>query len=79
MGPDPSEAERVRWIKQPTEAVDFSTPPFARWFPDGKLNLCDNAVDRWAEDDPLASALIAISTETNTERGLPPEKWSYLK
>lgn len=62
------EAERIRWIKQPTEAVDFSTPPFARWFPDGELNLCDNAVDRWAEEDAQAPALTAISTETNTER-----------
>ena len=26
--------------------LDDSTPPFYRWFPDGELNTCANALDR---------------------------------
>ena len=62
------EAARLRWTKRPETALDYARPPFAHWFPDGELNLCDNAVDRWAETQPDAAALIAVSTETDQER-----------
>ena len=38
--------ERVDWFKKPTVALDSTNPPFHKWFPDGELNLCYNAVDR---------------------------------
>ncbi|WP_291588715.1 propionate--CoA ligase [Comamonas sp. UBA7528] len=62
------QAKLVDWKVAPTEVVDYSNPPFARWFPDGVTNLCHNALDRHLpalQDQP---ALIAISTETDTER-----------
>ena len=62
------ESARLRWTTPPKTVLDYSNPPFARWFPDGELNLCDNCVDRWADVQPEANALIAVSTETDQER-----------
>ncbi|KER02907.1 propionate--CoA ligase [Photorhabdus temperata] len=62
------QAKRIFW-QQPFERVlDHSNPPFARWFCGGKTNLCYNALDRWLESQPDTKALIAISTETNSEK-----------
>jgi propionyl-CoA synthetase len=36
----------VDWVVPPTEVLDASQAPFYRWFPDGVLNTCFNAVDR---------------------------------
>jgi propionyl-CoA synthetase len=36
----------VDWISPPSVMLDKSNPPFYRWFPDGTLNTCFNAVDR---------------------------------
>ncbi|WP_084079246.1 acetate--CoA ligase [Demequina sp. NBRC 110057] len=40
------EAERLAWDTPFTETLDWSDAPVARWFADGTLNACDNAVDR---------------------------------
>ncbi|WFQ78202.1 propionate--CoA ligase [Xenorhabdus sp. SF857] len=60
------QAERIHWQQPFEQALDHSHPPFARWFCEGKTNLCYNALDRWLESQPDARALIAISTETKT-------------
>ena len=39
----------VTWSKPFTESLDWSNPPFAKWFADGELNACVNAVDRHVE------------------------------
>ncbi len=39
-------AHDIDWIEPPTTALDSSRPPFFRWFPDGTLNTCANALDR---------------------------------
>jgi propionyl-CoA synthetase len=39
-------ATAVDWIRSPTRALDSSGDPFFRWFPDGTLNTCYNALDR---------------------------------
>ena len=36
----------VSWNTPFTQTLDWSEAPFARWFADGTLNACDNAVDR---------------------------------
>ncbi|CDL80222.1 propionate--CoA ligase [Xenorhabdus cabanillasii] len=59
---------RIHWQHPFEQTLDHSNPPFARWFCGGKTNLCYNALDRWLERQPDAKALIAISTETNTEQ-----------
>ena len=38
--------ERISWRKPFTETLDWSGAPVARWFADGTLNACYNAVDR---------------------------------
>ena len=62
------EAALIDWETPSAQVLDFSTPPFARWFVGGRTNLCHNAVDRWCATQGDQPALIAISTETNTER-----------
>lgn len=39
-------AREVQWDKAPTQAIDDSKAPLYNWFPDGKLNLSANALDR---------------------------------
>ncbi|HJX80038.1 acetate--CoA ligase [Glutamicibacter sp.] len=39
-------AHQVQWDKTPTKAIDDSKVPLYKWFPDGKLNLSANALDR---------------------------------
>ena len=61
------QAKMVDWKSAPTQVCDYSNPPFARWFVGGTTNLCHNAVDRHLSDRADQAALIAVSTETNTE------------
>jgi propionyl-CoA synthetase len=63
-----NEATRIDWKAPYSRVLDYSRPPFARWFVDGMTNLCHNAVDRWVDTQGDKAALIAISTETNTEK-----------
>ena len=43
-------ARAVTWTREPKRILDDSNPPFYRWFPDGELNTCANALDRHVED-----------------------------
>jgi len=38
-------ARLIDWFKAPDDVLDWK-PPFAKWFQDGELNACYNAVDR---------------------------------
>ena len=40
------QAGLVDWIRKPQQILDADRPPFYRWFPDGSLNTCYNALDR---------------------------------
>src|SRR5438105_989175 len=62
------QARRIDWHQPFTQVLDYSKPPFTRWFVGGTTNLCHNAVDRWVATRGEQAALIAISTETNSER-----------
>ncbi len=42
-------ATAVDWTRKPQRILDDSRPPFYRWFPDGELNTCANALDRHVE------------------------------
>ncbi len=39
-------AAALEWTTPPTRALDATNPPYYRWFPDGELNVCHNALDR---------------------------------
>ncbi|WP_206479001.1 acetate--CoA ligase [Kocuria sp. KRD140] len=41
--------ELLTWSTPFTEVLDWSNPPFAKWFQDGTLNAAYNAVDRHVE------------------------------
>ena len=62
------QAQLIDWHTQPRQICDYSNPPFAKWFVGGTTNLCHNAVDRHLKDRASQPALVAISTETGTER-----------
>lgn len=62
------QAKRIHWEKPFERALDYSNPPFARWFPGGKTNICYNAIDRHLKDRADQNALIYISTETGIEK-----------
>jgi propionyl-CoA synthetase len=42
-------AEAIDWIEKPKTVFDGSAGVYGRWFPDGVMNTCYNAVDRHAE------------------------------
>jgi acetyl-CoA synthetase len=44
------QAERLSWAQPWSEVLDWSDPPFAKWFVGGKLNVAYNCVDRHVED-----------------------------
>jgi propionyl-CoA synthetase len=62
------EARRIDWHRPFDRVLDYSNPPFARWFVGGQTNLCHNAVDRHLATRGDQPALVYISTETNTEK-----------
>ena len=44
-----SRAQLLSWKTPFTQTLDWSNPPFAKWFADGTLNAAYNAVDRHVE------------------------------
>jgi propionyl-CoA synthetase len=62
------QAELIDWQSPYSQVLDYTNKPFAKWFVGGMTNLCHNAVDRWTVSQADTAALIAISTETNTEK-----------
>ncbi|WP_163512354.1 propionyl-CoA synthetase [Fodinicola acaciae] len=62
-------ANTLSWHVPPTVALDDSRPPFFRWYPDGRLNTCHNALDRHVEHGRGGQpALIYDSPVTGTKR-----------
>ncbi|GAA1521041.1 acetyl-CoA synthetase [Agromyces terreus] len=41
--------ELLQWEKPFTKTLDWSNPPFAKWFEDGELNVAVNCLDRHVE------------------------------
>ena len=72
-------AAAVDWVRAPDRILDGSAAPLYRWFPDARLNTCDNALDRHVAagrgeqaaliyDSPVTGAV-----RTYTYRGLRDE------
>jgi propionyl-CoA synthetase len=59
------EAKFVHWHKPFAKVLDYSRPPFAKWFVGGETNLCHNAVDRHLAARADQKALVWISTEVD--------------
>jgi propionyl-CoA synthetase len=62
------EAKLIEWHKPFGKVLDYSRPPFAKWFIGGETNLCHNAVDRHLAVRGGQPALVWISTEVNQTR-----------
>jgi propionyl-CoA synthetase len=62
-----AEAQEIHWERPFSQVLDFSKPPFAKWFVEGRTNLCFNAVDRWLDKRGDEPALIWVSTEVDQE------------
>ena len=62
------QAKLIEWHKPFDRVCNYDNPPFAKWFEGGLTNLCHNAVDRHLKDRADQAALIAVSTETGTEK-----------
>ncbi|WP_433465259.1 acetate--CoA ligase [Spirillospora sp. CA-128828] len=43
------QADRLTWTKRWDDVLDWSNPPFAKWFVGGELNVAYNCVDRHVE------------------------------
>jgi propionyl-CoA synthetase len=59
------QARLVDWHRPFEQVLDYSRPPFARWFVGGRTNLCHNAVDRHLASRGGQPALVWISTEVD--------------
>jgi acetyl-CoA synthetase len=60
-------AQLLSWHDQPTEVLDWSNPPFAKWFADGTLNAAYNCVDRHVEAGYGDQAAILAEYEDGTD------------
>ncbi len=62
-------AADVHWSKPPATILDQSDNPFTRWFPDGEINACYNALDIHVEQGRgEQSAIIYDSPVTDTKK-----------
>lgn len=62
-------ALRLAWKQPFSEILDWSDAPVARWFHDGTLNACDNAVDRHVREgrgDRVAFHFVGEPGDTQT-------------
>ena len=76
-----NQAKRIDWFAEPTKIANWSFDPVSiKWYEDGVLNLCHNAVDRhvaagrgdatafiFEHDDPAAEARYVSYAELQTE------------
>src|SRR5438105_489995 len=62
------QAALIDWHRPYEQVLDYSRPPFARWFVGGETNLCHNALDRHLAARAEQPALVWISTEVNETR-----------
>jgi propionyl-CoA synthetase len=62
------QAALIDWHRPLRQVLDYSRPPFARWFVGGETNLCHNAIDRHLAARAEQPALVWISTEVDETR-----------
>jgi acetyl-CoA synthetase len=63
------QAERITWDTSFDDVLDWSNPPFAKWFVGGKLNVAYNCVDRHVEagqGDRVAFHFVGEPGDTRT-------------
>ncbi len=64
-------AEAITWVQKPKTVFDPKAGVYGRWFPDGVMNTCYNAVDRHAEGTRGEQIAFAYdSPVTQTKRNI---------
>jgi propionyl-CoA synthetase len=61
------QAKLIDWQTPYSAVLDYSNPPFTRWFVGGRTNICHNTIDRHIAARGDQKALIYVSTETGQE------------
>ena len=72
------QSENIDWEKNPGKILDDNNKPFYKWYPDGSLNTCFNAIDRHVlngrgEQD----AILYDSPVTNTKKKITYSELKY--
>ena len=72
------QSENIDWKKIPGKILDDDNKPFYKWYPDGSLNTCFNAIDRHVingrgEQD----AILYDSPVTNTKKKITYSELKY--
>ncbi|AKF10119.1 acetate--CoA ligase [Sandaracinus amylolyticus] len=62
--------EDFHWFKKPTQGLDWSNPPHAKWFADGTTNLAYNCLDRHLVGSHRNKAAIIFEGEPGDVRVL---------
>ncbi len=62
------QAALIHWHQPFEKVLNYSNPPFTRWFEGGLTNLCYNAVDRHVASLGDKPALIWVSSEVDQEK-----------
>jgi propionyl-CoA synthetase len=62
------QAQLIEWHKPFDRVLDYSKPPFSRWYVGGETNLCHNAIDRHLAARADQKALVWISTEVDQQK-----------
>jgi len=68
-------AKDVKWFKPYKKILDRSNPPFYRWFPDGVINSCYNAIDRHVDEGNGSRTAILYDSPVTSKKKL----FSYLE
>src|SRR5919199_256760 len=65
-----TQARRLSWAKEWDQVLDWSNPPFAKWFVGGQLNVAYNCLDRHLEEGRGSKAAIIWEGEPGDQRCL---------
>jgi acetyl-CoA synthetase len=50
--------EKIDWLSAYKDVLDESNPPFYKWFTEGRLNVCNQCVDRHLADHARKTAIL---------------------
>ena len=62
----------VDWIRGPSGSSTTTAAPFYRWFPDGELNTCYNALDRHVIGGRADQTALIYDSPVTGDRGRTP-------
>ena len=72
-------ARELHWFKPFTQVLDWSNPPFAKWFADGKINISFNCLDRHVQSWRKNKAALIWESEPGEVRTGDQQHTSYAR